>query len=72
MGEGKVIIPAYVRVGICKECGADVYGPEAGGLPLMSSCACAGGRELVSAAEFLKLTRERREQAATKDKAKAA
>jgi hypothetical protein len=55
MSEAKMIIPAYVRIGVCKECGAHVYAPEGGGLPFMSSCACAAGeRKVVSAAEGAK------------------
>ena len=49
MGEEKMLIPAYVPVGICKECGARVYAPEGGGLPFMSSCGCGGVRKVVSA-----------------------
>ena len=46
MSEEKVIIPAYARIGVCKECGADVYAPEGGGLPLMSACRCGEARKL--------------------------
>ena len=41
MSDEKVLLPAYVRIGVCKECGADVYAAKGGGLPLMSSCSCA-------------------------------
>ncbi|MGB8511029.1 MAG: hypothetical protein WCD76_21845 [Pyrinomonadaceae bacterium] len=47
MSEAKMIIPAYVRIGKCEDCGADIYAtetwPAEGGLPLMSACACRGG-----------------------------
>jgi hypothetical protein len=37
----------YTRIGICKECGSDVYAPAAaaseGDIKLMSACACKGG-----------------------------
>lgn len=44
MSEIKIVFPAYKRIGICKECGADVYAPEsaAGEFQRMSACACAG------------------------------
>ena len=44
MSEIKVDFPVYVRVGICKECGAAVYAAEppgaAGEFKRMSACAC--------------------------------
>jgi hypothetical protein len=72
MGEEKMLIPAYVRVGICKECGAHVYAPEGGGLPFMSSCQCAGERKVVSAPDNPKLTPRRGAKGGTGEKVKAA
>ncbi|HYY57434.1 MAG TPA: hypothetical protein VE842_08875 [Pyrinomonadaceae bacterium] len=47
MTEAKIVLPAYIKIGICSGCGASVYAPEKrdaeGGLPSMSACACAGG-----------------------------
>ncbi|HWT04010.1 MAG TPA: hypothetical protein VN256_27430 [Pyrinomonadaceae bacterium] len=47
VGEAKGAVPGYIRIGICKECGAGVYAPEAaaaaGEFKRMSACACAGG-----------------------------
>jgi pyruvoyl-dependent arginine decarboxylase (PvlArgDC) len=44
MNEVKIEFPAYVRVGLCKECGAVVYAPEqsevTGEFKRMSACAC--------------------------------
>jgi hypothetical protein len=44
MNEVKIEFPIYVRVGICKECGAVVYAPEpsvaTGEFKRMSACAC--------------------------------
>lgn len=72
MSEEKIVTPAYVRVGICEECGAAVYAVKGGGgLPLMSACACADGQKFVGAAEAAKLARARREDAA-KEQANAA
>ena len=51
MGEGKIMLPAYKRVGACEKCQASVYVPEGGGLPAMSACDCAGGPKLISEAE---------------------
>jgi hypothetical protein len=70
MSEEKMLIPAYVRVGICKECGAHVYAPEGGGLPFMSSCQCAGERKVVGAAD--RSRRGRRAVGETGRKVKAA
>jgi hypothetical protein len=43
----------YTRIGICKECGSDVYAPTAdapeGNIKLMSTCACEGGPRVVAA-----------------------
>ena len=61
MSEERVTIPAYVRIGLCKECGAPVYAPEGGGRPLMSSCPCAGDRKVVGAGEASKNRRGRAE-----------
>ena len=37
----------YTRIGICKECGSDIYAPveaaSEGDSKLMSACACEGG-----------------------------
>ena len=54
--EQKMLIPAYVRVGICKECGAHVYAPEGGGMPFMSACVCVGERKVVNQATGAKST----------------
>jgi hypothetical protein len=39
--------PVYTRIGVCNECGADVYAPLAAAseddFKLMSACACEGG-----------------------------
>ena len=51
MGEGKIMLPAYKRVGACGTCQAPVYAPEGGGLPSMSACGCAGGPKLISEKE---------------------
>lgn len=67
-----MIIPAYVPVGICKECGARVYAPESGGLPFMSSCTCGGGRKVVSAWERAKQTPRAGAEGVPKGKVKAA
>ena len=73
MSEEKMIIPAYVRVGICKECGAHVYAPEGGRLPYMSSCACAEDRNLVSTTDGSQLSSPRRAAGGEMDgKARAA
>ena len=72
MGEEKMLIPAYVRVGICKECGAHVYAPEGGGLPFMSSCQCAGERKVVSTTGSSGLPPRRGVRGETGKKVKAA
>jgi hypothetical protein len=72
MGEEKMLIPAYVRVGICKECGAHVYAPEGGGLPSMSSCQCAGERKVVRAGDRSELPRPRAAEGGAGKKVKAA
>ena len=40
-------VPGYTKIGICKECGASVYAPEAsapaGVFKRMSACLCVGG-----------------------------
>ena len=72
MGEEKMLIPAYVRVGICKECGAHVYAPEGGGLPFMSSCQCAGERRVVSAVDRSEPPRRRAAEGGAGKKVKAA
>jgi hypothetical protein len=40
-------VPVYSRIGICKECGADVYAPQGalaeGEFKRLSGCGCAGG-----------------------------
>lgn len=73
MSEEKMIIPAYVRIGVCKECGAHVYAPEGDGLPFMSSCPCtAGERKVVSAAEGAKRKPVREVGHRTDGKGKAA
>jgi hypothetical protein len=44
----------YTRIGICKECGSDVFAPAAaaseGDIKLMSACACEGGPRVAPAA----------------------
>ncbi len=72
MGEEKMLIPAYVRVGICKECGAHVYAPEGGGMPFMSSCQCAGERKVVAASDRSRLPARRGAQGDMDKKGKAA
>jgi len=72
MSEEKMVIPAYVRVGICKECGAHVYAPEGGGMPCMSSCACAGDRKVVSTADGSELLPRRTPDGKMGGKARAA
>ena len=72
MSEEKMIIPAYVRMGVCKECGAHVYAPEGGGLPLMSSCPCAGERKVVNTIEGARPTSQREPGRKTDRKGKAA
>jgi hypothetical protein len=72
MGEEKMVIPAYVPVGVCKECGARVYAPEGGGLPFMSSCACGGGRKVVSTVKHSKQPARRATAGKTEGKVKAA
>jgi hypothetical protein len=73
MSEEKMIIPAYVRIGVCKECGAHVYAPEGGGMPFMSSCPCAAAeRKVVSAAEGVKRKPQREVARKTDEKGKAA
>lgn len=41
------VVPGYIKIGICKECGASVYAPEAtstaGAFKRMSACVCEGG-----------------------------
>jgi hypothetical protein len=72
MSEEKMIIPAYIRMGVCKECGAHVYAPEGGGLPLMSSCPCAEERKVVSTIEGAKPTARHEPGRKTDGKGKAA
>ncbi len=72
MGEEKMLIPAYIRVGICKECGAHVYAPEGGGMPFMSSCQCAGERKVVSTVDHSKTPAGRGASGETGRKVKAA
>ena len=73
MSEEKMIIPAYVRIGVCKECGAHIYAPEGGGLPFMSSCPCAAGeRKVVSTAEGVQRKPLREVERKTGGKGKAA
>jgi hypothetical protein len=40
-------VPGYTKIGICKECGASVYAPEATSTAVafkrMSACVCEGG-----------------------------
>jgi hypothetical protein len=72
MGEEKMLIPAYVRVGICKECGAHVYAPEGGGMPFMSSCQCAGERKVLSTEDRSKTAAGRGASGETRRKVKAA
>jgi hypothetical protein len=46
-------IPVYTRIGVCNECGSDVYAPLAavseGDFKLMSACACKGGPKAAAA-----------------------
>lgn len=72
MSEEKMIIPAYVRMGVCKECGAHVYAPEGGGLPLMSSCACAGERKVMNTSDETRSTPQREPRRKTDRQGKAA
>jgi hypothetical protein len=73
MSEEKMIIPAYVRIGVCNECGAHIYAPEGGGMPFMSSCACAAGeRKVVSTLEGAKRKPQREVERKTGSKGKAA
>jgi hypothetical protein len=72
MGEEKMLIPAYVRIGICKECGAHVYAPEGGGMPFMSSCQCAGERIVVRIVDRSELMVGRGAKGGTRKKGKAA
>lgn len=72
MSEEKMIIPAYIRMGVCKECGAHVYAPEGGGLPFMSSCPCAGERKVVNTNEGARPTSPRAPGRKTDGKGKAA
>lgn len=47
MSKERTVIPGYIKIGICKECGARVYAPEPAGsggeFRRMSACSCAGG-----------------------------
>ena len=73
MSKDRVTIPACVRIGLCKECGAQVYAPEGGGRPLMSSCSCAGERKVLGAGEASKLPRRRgRAESEREEKGRAA
>jgi hypothetical protein len=72
MGEEKMIIPAYIPVGVCKECGARIYAPVGGGLPFMSACVCGGVRKVVNAPDGAKQPSRRAATGKTEDKVKAA
>jgi hypothetical protein len=59
VSKGKGDIPMYTRytrIGICKECGSDVYAPVTGAseddIKLMSACACEGGPRVAAAGRY--------------------
>jgi hypothetical protein len=72
MGEVKMVIPAYVRIGVCKKCGAQIYAPESGGMPFMSACSCAGERKVMRTLKGTKLPAQRGAARETGGKVKAA